>query len=91
MGIVPTNTRLFVTYRVNNPNNSNTSAGSVNSVANPLVSFEDVTTLASNKVQDVIRSIEVQNEEPILGAITSISGDELKRRALDSFGTQNRP
>ena len=90
MGIVPTNTRLFVTYRVNNPNNSNTSAGSINSVANPLVSFEDVTTLANNKVQDVIRSIEVQNDEPILGAITSISGDELKRRALDSFGTQNR-
>jgi len=90
MGIVPTNTRLFVTYRVNNPNNSNTSAGSINSVANPLVSFEDITTLANNKVQDVIRSIEVQNDEPILGAITSISGDELKRRALDSFGTQNR-
>lgn len=90
MGIVPTNTRLFVTYRVNNPNNSNTSVGSINSVANPLVSFEDITTLANNKVQDVIRSIEVQNDEPILGAITSISGDELKRRALDSFGTQNR-
>lgn len=90
MGIVPTNTRLFVTYRVNNPNNSNTSVGSVNSVANPLVSFEDVTVLANNKVQDVVRSIEVQNDEPILGATTSISGEELKRRALDSFGTQNR-
>ena len=90
MGIVPVNTRLFITYRVNNPSNNNTAVGAINSVVERQFTFQDLSSLSSATVNEVINSLEVQNEEPILGSSGAISGEELKRRAFDSFSSQNR-
>ncbi len=89
-GVVPQNTTLFVTYRINNPSNSNVSAKSLNSVTSAILSFEDETVLLPNKVEQLRTSIEVENEEPIVGAIVNTDNEDIKRRALDGYASQNR-
>ena len=39
---------------------------------------------------EVVRSIECNNPEPIVGGISDPTGDEIRRRAIDYFATQNR-
>jgi len=89
-GIVPTNTELIVTYRTTNPNNSNVAVGSLNRVASSKLIFEDESSLSQNILTTVRNSIEVQNENPITGDNSNITGGELKRRIYDTFPTQNR-
>tara|TARA_R100000808_G_C2155205_1_gene167098 strand:+ start:4005 stop:5801 length:1797 start_codon:yes stop_codon:yes gene_type:complete len=89
-GIVPTNTTLNITYRTTNRGNSSVSVGSLNNVTTPLVDFENVTSLSRTSMQEVASSIEVVNEEPMSAGNTSVSNNELKRRILDTFPTQNR-
>ena len=90
LGIVPSNTTLTITYRITNPANSNVSAGSLNAVANARAEFTDIQALTSTTVQTVVNSIEVFNEEPIVGDVTTPNSDEVKRRIFDTFPTQNR-
>lgn len=90
LGIVPSNTTLTVAYRVTNPTNSNAAAGTVNSVSNVMTDFTDADTLSSAKMNDVIASIEVNNETPIVGNVSIPNSDELKQRVYDTFPTQNR-
>ena len=90
MGIVPANTTLIINYRVTNPTNSNYSAGSVTNIVNASVDFNDRNTLADSTVNQVVNSIEVYNEEPIVGDVTNPTPNEIKRRIYDTFPTQNR-
>jgi hypothetical protein len=89
-GIVPSNTTLTVAYRVTNPTNSNTAVGSLNVISNTISEFKDRDTLVEATAQAVVTSIEVTNEEPIVGDVTMASTAELKRRIYDTFPTQNR-
>ena len=90
LGIVPSNTTLTVTYRVTNPANSNITAGALNAVASARMDFANFDSLNATTVQTVIDSLEVFNEEPIMGDVTSPSSAEVKRRIFDTFPTQNR-
>lgn len=90
MGIVPSDTTLTIRYRTTNPTNSNLAVGSLNRVKSPLVDFEDRNSLSATSISDVITSIEVSNEEPIVGDVTNPTSDEIKRRIFDTFPTQNR-
>ena len=89
-GIVPANTTLYVVYRTTNNANSNAAVGAVNSVVDPIVQFEDKTVLNGTDVNSVISSIEVLNEKPVLGNVSTPSTSEIKRRIFDTFPTQNR-
>ena len=89
-GIVPQNTTLTVAYRQSNPSNSNAAANSVNTVSNSLLEFEDVSSLSSATISTVRNSLEVVNEEPIVGNVTNPSTAEIKQRIYDTFPTQNR-
>ena len=89
-GIVPANTTLTVTYRVTNPANSNLAVGGLTEVANARVEFEDRNILTQTKIQDVVSTMEVYNEEPIVGNVSNANTFELKRRIYDTFPTQNR-
>jgi hypothetical protein len=89
-GICPANTTLTVTYRTTNPANSNVAAGALNTVSDTLLSFADRTILSDVKVQAVIESLEVANEVPIVGDVSTPSTSEIKRRIFDTFPTQNR-
>ena len=89
-GIVPSNTTLTILYRVTNPVNSNAGVGAVNSVSTPRFSFKERPSLSNTTVNTVINSLEVNNEEPIVGNVSNLTSTELKMRVYDTFPTQNR-
>jgi hypothetical protein len=89
-GIVPQNTTLTIMFRQSNPINSNIAASSLDTVASSLLEFEDVGALAGATTTTVRNSLEVINEEPIVGNVTNPSTAEIKQRIYDTFPTQNR-
>ena len=89
-GVGPANTRLVVKYRTNNSGNSNAAAGSLTTVSNPLVEFNNPQNLNSVSTKSVRTSIECFNESPITGDVTPVTSDELRMRTMDNFAAQNR-
>ncbi|MBV02868.1 MAG: hypothetical protein CML45_00590 [Rhodobacteraceae bacterium] len=89
-GIVPSNTELIVTYRTNNPINSNVASTELNSINFANYEFIDQQNLNSTTLQTVRDSLDVSNEEPITGDISVPTSDEIKQRIYDTFPTQNR-
>lgn len=89
-GVAPSNTTLTVTYRINTVQNVNLRVGQLNSIGEYKMEFNDVVSLDASKVNDVVNSLEIDNEEPILGDIDIPNTDELRHRIRDTFATQNR-
>jgi len=89
-GIAPANTSLTITYRTNTAMNVNAAAGSVKNIVRPIIEFPDRSALSNTKVNDIISSFESFNEEPINGDTTLPSSEEIRRRTIDHFATQNR-
>jgi len=89
-GIVPTNTTLTITFRTTNPTNSNLSVGALDAVGASNFEFVNRQDLSSLSVNAIIESLEVTNEEPIVGSVTYPSTGEIKQRIFDTFPTQNR-
>jgi len=89
-GLVPTNTKLTVTYRVTNSANSNAAVGSITRVSDASMRFANLSTLAPSTITSVRNSLECSNESPIMGDITYASTTEIKQRIYDTFPTQNR-
>ncbi|MBL96833.1 MAG: hypothetical protein CMF52_03370 [Legionellales bacterium] len=89
-GIVPSNTSLIVTLRTTNPINSNVAAGQLNEVTTALFQFKNQANLVTSKLNTVRRSLEVNNEVPIIGDVTNPTSAEVKQRIYDTFPTQNR-
>tara|TARA_R100000315_G_C5235256_1_gene146896 strand:- start:995 stop:2782 length:1788 start_codon:yes stop_codon:yes gene_type:complete len=89
-GVVPANTVLTVSYRVNTTSNVNAGADTVTTVIRPLLVFKDRPSLEEGKIRIMIDTIECTNQDPILGDITTPTVDEVRLRAYDYFATQNR-
>jgi hypothetical protein len=89
-GIVPSNTTLTITYRATNLVNSNAGVGAINATDTPLMSFPNEQNLAATTLTSILNSLEVSNEEPIVGDVTYPDSTELKQRIYDTFPTQNR-
>lgn len=89
-GIVPVNTSLRIVARTNSSDNVNAGVDTLTKVNNAQFEFTDVTNLDPNLVRDIKSSIEVTNEEAIIGDVTKFSASELKLRAFNSFSAQNR-
>jgi hypothetical protein len=89
-GIVPANTTLTITYRTTNPTNSNIGVGGLNTVGSTSFEFTDRQQLSAVKVSEIMGSLEITNEEPIIGDVTLPSTSEIKQRVYDTFPTQNR-
>ena len=89
-GVGPSNTTLTVTYRANTAENSNASANSVNQVATANIEFPNRTTLNTRTVSSVRSSLEVTNENPIQGNVTTPTITELRQLVLGAHSAQNR-
>lgn len=89
-GIAPANTTLTITYRTNTAANVNAAAGSVTKVVNPIVQFSDRASLSDSKVADILSSFEAYNDEAITGDTRLPTSEEIRRRTIDHFATQNR-
>ena len=90
LGIAPSNTSLTVVYRVNGPSNVNLASNSLSSVVNPIMQFENIQSLNSSKVSDVVGSMEFINESPIVGSVDIPTIEELKYRTYGAMSSQNR-
>lgn len=89
-GIVPSNTTLTVIYRSNTTGDVNVSANSLINVDSPDFEFEDPVSLDSDSLSSVVSSIEVNNEEAIVGDVSLPTVDELKQRIYNVYASQNR-
>ena len=89
-GVAPSGTTLTVTYRVNTVQNVNLGTGQLNTVGEYNMEFNDAIALDAAKVTDVVNSLEIDNETPIVGDIDIPDTEELRHRIRDTFATQNR-
>lgn len=89
-GIGPSNTGLIVSYRVNTTNNVNAAVGALNTSKNVQLNFADDANLLSTTKNTIKSSVEVDNEEPIIGYSSIPTPDEMRIRALNYFASQNR-
>lgn len=90
LGVVPTNTTLRILVRANTSDNVNAGTATVTSIKNTIFDFGDTRNLDSVKINSVRSSIEVINEQPIVGDTPAITPEELKFRVYNTFGSQNR-
>ena len=90
LGIVPSNTTLTIAFRGVNPGNANIGVGTLNQLNTAKFEFDDLPSLNAGVVSEIRRSLEVTNEEPIVGSVKYPNSSEVKRRIYDTFPTQNR-
>ena len=90
MGVSPTNTTLTIEYRKNSANVNNIGAKALVNVSDTEYTFANIGQLSPSKVSSVIGSLEFENENPIIGGISTPTTEEIKYRAYGSFSSQNR-
>jgi hypothetical protein len=90
LGIAPSSTTLEVTYRFNDSTTVNVPATRLNRILTPIFEFTSEFTLNSDAVTAVKTSLEVSNEEPIVGQSSLQSSDEIRKRSMSYFASQNR-
>ena len=90
LGMAPSNTVLTVVYRSNKTDNVNIAAASLNSVTDVDFKFNNSKSLLNAKMADVIASFEFENENPIVGDVSSLTAEEIKYRAYGVYAAQNR-
>tara|TARA_R110000796_G_scaffold6309_3_gene22543 strand:- start:3481 stop:5286 length:1806 start_codon:yes stop_codon:yes gene_type:complete len=91
LGISPSNTTLYITYRTNRASQTNASARALNSVGAGIFDFFNSDEDISAQDEQVVRStLTVLNEEPIIGDTSSLSVEELKARAFGAISAQSR-
>ena len=90
LGIAPGATSLTIIAKSNNKENTSAGVNTVTTVANRIVAFDNPQTLSPVKMNTVIGSLEVTNNEPLVGSTTEITNEELKQRAKTYYSTQNR-
>ena len=70
MGVSPANTSLRVVYRVNTTEDVNVGSNGLNNVLDAQFVFENAANLINDTMASVRNSIEVSNDEPILGDVS---------------------
>ena len=88
-GVAPSNTTLTVYYLRNTAGIVNAATNTVNNIVLPKFKFK-TTAVSTSTRSSVQQTLEVSNEEPIIGEISEINTQELRRRSQDYFATQSR-
>jgi hypothetical protein len=89
-GVVPPAGELNVTFKRNNGDTVNLPVGSVDTVVSPTLSFPNTNAPSSTDRTFMIDSLDVENEEPILGEINKLNPEEIRVRATNAYSAQNR-
>ena len=91
LGISPSNTSLFITFRKNSRDDTNAPARSLTVVRRSILDFVNANTSTSTVEQaSVYSSISVLNEIPITGDTGELTIEELKSRAIGAYASQGR-
>jgi len=89
-GVAPSNTTLRCRYRVNSSMGNNIAAGGLTTVQTANFSFENENDLSAGLMDDVVGSVEVNNDAPIVGTVAFPTSEEIKIRSRGMFATQHR-
>tara|TARA_R100000734_G_C3319026_1_gene114069 strand:+ start:2274 stop:4067 length:1794 start_codon:yes stop_codon:yes gene_type:complete len=89
-GVVPTDTTLTIEYISNTSDSINLAVNGLSDVISPVLSFKNQAGLDQSEVVSVISSLEVTNEDPILGDTSIPTAEEIRERAFGTFAAQNR-
>ena len=89
-GVVPPSGDLVVAYRKNDSTTVNIPVGSVDSIDSAIVGFSTDGVPSSSNRRFIIDSLDVDNEEAILGQVDEIRQEEIRVRAINSYSSQNR-
>jgi len=90
LGISPQGTTLTITYRKNDGNVTNAGPRTISEIGFTDIKFTNPATLDTALINQVKNSIEVVNDEPIVGSTVDFTIDELKVRSKNFFSSQNR-
>jgi len=90
LGVGPSDTTLTVIYRTSTGESVNAPVGTLTGVKNKRFVFDNMSSLSTTKVSTVRRSLEVLNEDPIIGDQINLTTDDIKQRAYGMFYSQNR-
>ena len=89
-GIGPSNTKLKVKYRSNKFGQTSAAVGTIDRLTNVDMTFKDLTSLNANTVNTIQNSLEVSNEEAIVGDVSLPDSRELKLRIEGIHAAQDR-
>ena len=90
LGVAPSGTTLTVIAKANTTDLSSAGANSVTSVGTARMKFPSEINLISSKKSAVVSSLEITNEEPIIGSAERMTNEELKQRAKSYYASQGR-
>jgi len=90
LGISPSGTELTIVAKANTTDKSSAAASSITTVNRARMKFSSEIVLSPTKKSDVVSSLEITNEEPIIGAAERMSAEELKQRAKGYYASQGR-
>jgi len=90
LGIAPSNTKLTVIAKSNTSDNINAGVNTINTIRLRKFKFDNPQILNASLAGEVVSSIEVTNEEPIVGSTAEITNEELKVRAKTYYSSQKR-
>lgn len=90
LGVSPSDTTLTITYRYNESDTVNVPVGRLTRVVDAILEFTDEPSLASDVIRTIRSSVELVNEEPIVGQSTLMTTDEIRARSSSYFATQHR-
>ncbi len=90
LGVAPQNTTITVNYRSNSSLNANAAVGTLNQIVSTRVLFTNEQLLDSAKTEYIRDNLEVYNENPINGFVSTPNTEELKLRYLGNYSAQAR-
>lgn len=90
LGLSPQGTTLNITFKKNDGSSINANPNSIKTVGFAEMTFVDEPSLDALKLVDIRNSLEVTNEQAIVGSSLEFTIDELKVRSKNYYATQNR-
>lgn len=90
LGLSPQGTTLNITFKKNDGSSINANPNSIKTVGFAEMTFVDEPSLDASKLTEIRNSLEVLNEEAIVGNSLEFTIDELKVRSKNYYATQNR-
>ena len=89
-GVVPVDTTLTIEYTANSSDVSNAAVNTVTTIVSPRLIFKNQAALSNTVVAEILSTIEIDNESPIMGDSSILSAEEVRHRAFGTYAAQNR-
>lgn len=91
LGIAPNNTTLTVDYYANESDSINVNSGNLKNIVSYIMDYPNSDQNSSLSAQDSVgSSLEVANDEAIVGNTSQPTSEEIKHRSYAAYASQNR-